>query len=332
MNELPEVIKIKDDEDNKADTKDEVVVYADDTTSTTADSNPEVLIQKIQSHAEILPAWFKDNDLFVSGEKTKMMVVATAANRAINITDAGLSISIEVCNETVKETESEKLLGLIVNNKATWHHHLHGNQDNPGLLKQLSQRIGILKQVRKFMTERQFRMVKNGMFTSKLLYCITTWGGIWGLEGLDVEVRKKVAIRKEDMRRLQVLQNRAMRIHKQMPRDTPTTTLLTQTQELSVHQLVAYHSGLQAYKVYTTQQPTYHYNRMFGDGHSSRTRSDTNQDSRIDFKLSLARTSFFFQSSRIWSQLPYSIKTAKTVETFKRAMKYWVKQNIAIKP
>ena len=332
VNELPEVIRIKNNEENNGETKDEVVVYADDTTSVTADSDPEILIQKIQRHAEILPAWFRDNDLVVSGEKTKMMVVATSANRANNIIDTGLSLNIEVCNEIVKESESEKLLGLIVNNSATWHHHLYGNQDNPGLLKQLSQRIGILKQVRRFMTDRQFRMVKNGIFTSKLLYCITTWGGIWGLEGMDEEVRKKVAIRKEDMRRLQVLQNRSMRVHKQMPRDTPTTALLNQCQELSVHQLVAYHSGLQAYKVFTTQQPTYHYNRLFGDLTSTRTRSNTNHESRIDFKLSLARTSFFYQSSRIWSQLPYSIKTAKSLETFKRAMKNWVKQNISIKP
>ena len=261
------------------------------------------------------------------------MVVATSANRAQNITASGLSFNIDVCKKSVKETESEKLLGLIVNNSATWHHHLHGNQENLGLLKQLSQRVGMLKQVRRFMSDKQFKLVMNGLFTSKLLYCITTWGGIWGLEGLDEEDRKKIAITKEDMRKLQVLQNKALRIHKRLPRETPTTTLLTQSQELSVHQLVAYHSALQVYKVYTTQQPTYHYNRLFGHNHSTvKTRANTNQECRVDFTLSLARTSFFHQSSRIWSELPISIKTAKSLETFKRAMKNWIKMRISIKP
>ena len=80
VNELPDVIKNKNDDESNLDEEAEVVVYADDTTSSTSDSNPEVFQQKIQSHAEILPNWFENNDLVVSGEKTKMIVVATAAN------------------------------------------------------------------------------------------------------------------------------------------------------------------------------------------------------------------------------------------------------------
>ena len=109
VNELPDVIKVKNDDESKLDEEAEVVVYADDTTSSTSDPNPEVLQQKIQSHAEILPNWFEKNDLVVSGEKTKMMVVATSANRAQNITASGLSFNIDVCKKSVKGTESEKL-------------------------------------------------------------------------------------------------------------------------------------------------------------------------------------------------------------------------------
>ena len=338
VNELPDVLLAKSEEpgneDSKDDLKGEIVVYADDTTSSVTDRNPEVLNQKVQIQADILPAWFESNDLVVSGDKTKMMVVATSANRARNITSAGLSFEIDVCENKVKETESEKLLGLIVNNKATWHHHLHGNQDHLGLLKQLSQRVGMLRRVRRFMSGRQFRLVLNGLFTSKLLYCITTWGGVWGLDGMDEEARNKIAIIKNDMAKLQVLQNKALRIYQQKPRETPISTLLAQSHELSVHQLVAYHSAVQVYKVNTTKQPTYHYHRLFGDSTLTvaQTRSTTQQDCRIDFKLSLARTSFFYQSSRIWSEIPLVIKTAKSLETFKRAMKKWTKLNIRMKP
>ena len=111
-----------------------------------------------------------------------------------------------------------------------------------------------------------------------------------------------------------------------MPRETPTCTLLSVSKELSVHQLVAYHTGVQAYKVNTTRQPTYHYNRLFEDMEPNvNTRSS--YERRVEFKLSLARTSFFYQS-----ELPTTIKTAKTLETFKRAMKTWVRARISIKP
>ena len=177
INELPDVVK-DSDETEEEETQDEVVVYADDSTASTADANPEVLAEKIQKHAKLLPDWFTENDLIVSSEKTKMLVVTTTANRATNITTPGYNFKIKVGEEEIEEAESEKVLGVIVNNKATWQHHLHGNEDYPGLLKQLSQRVGMLKQVRKYMNERQYKIIMNGIFTSKLLYCITTWGGI----------------------------------------------------------------------------------------------------------------------------------------------------------
>ena len=338
INELPDVTKTKEDEEsekvsdaNDATDEPEIVVYADDSTTIVADSEPEILLQKAQRQGELLPNWFADNDLVVSGEKTKLMIIATSSKRR-NITERGIGeFEINVCNETVGEAESEKVLGLIVNNKATWHHHLHGNEDNSGLLKQLSQRVGMLKRLRKYMNERQFKMILTGMFTSKLLYGITTWGGIWGLSSMDEHTRNKMAITKEDMRKLQVIQNKALRLLKWMPRETPVSTLLSANKELSVHQLVAYHTGVQMYKVSTTRQPTYHYARLF-ENQEPNINTRTNDGKRVEFKLSLARTSFFYQSSRIWSELPYPIKTARSLETFKRAMKIWVKTNIMIKP
>ena len=36
--------------------------------------------------------------------------------------------------DIVEESKSEKLLGVVISNTATWHHHLHGDEDNAGLL------------------------------------------------------------------------------------------------------------------------------------------------------------------------------------------------------
>ena len=81
---------------------------------------------------------------------------------------------------------------------------------------------------------------------------------------MDEHNRNRVAITKEDMRKLQVIQNKALRLLKLMPRETPVSTLLSVNKELSVHQSVAYHTGVQMYKVSTTtRQPTYHYARLF---------------------------------------------------------------------
>ena len=64
-----------------------------------------------------------------------------------------------------------------------------------------------------------------------------------------------------------------------------------------------------------------------------RTRSADNYSiNRVEFKLSLARSNFFYQSSRLWSALPDHVKSANNKSTFKNRCKSWVKANIMIKP
>ena len=113
-----------------------------------------------------------------------------------------------MCGDVVKESESEKLLGVIVNNTASWQHHLHGDEENPGLLPTLSKRVGVLKKLRRVTPERKFRQLASGLFTSKLMFGATVWGGVWGIPGVMEENAKKTSISKEDMRKLQVIQKK----------------------------------------------------------------------------------------------------------------------------
>ena len=46
---------------------------------------------------------------------------------------------------------------------------LYGNEDNPGLLEQLSQRIGILKKLRKVIPDKRFKQIVAGIFQSKMI-------------------------------------------------------------------------------------------------------------------------------------------------------------------
>ena len=174
-----------------------------------------------------------------SGDKTKLLIVSLQAARAEKITPIEKVFRVNVCGENKCESTSEKLLGIVVNNQATWKNHLYGDSDNLGLLKQLSQRVGMLKRLRKFILQNKFKMALDGIFTSKLIYGITVWGGIWGLPGsLDETNRKSTSITKEDMRKLQVLQNSALRTQTGSRYDVPTATLLSKTGQLSVQLVI----------------------------------------------------------------------------------------------
>ena len=67
-------------------------------------------------------------------------------------------------------------------------------KDTPGILKQLSKRVGILKRIRRFLTPVSFREVMNGLVNLKLIYAISAWGFVWDLSGvLDTEERRRTA-------------------------------------------------------------------------------------------------------------------------------------------
>ena len=45
-------------------------------------------------------------------------------------------LAIVVDQDIIEETTSEKLLGVVVNNKLTWKEHLYGDNENEGLITQ----------------------------------------------------------------------------------------------------------------------------------------------------------------------------------------------------
>ena len=93
----------------------------------------------------------------------------------------------------------------------------------------------------------------------RLIYCITVWGSIWTKNAQ----YNSSSITEEAMRKLQVCQNKCLRLITGHDYNTSTKTLLKDSKQLSVHQLVAYHSVCQVYSIYRSKLPTYHYNRLF---------------------------------------------------------------------
>ena len=331
INELPQVVKSS--ENQEEDTN--IIIYADDNSPTTSNNDPMELLRTIERDGTKVTDWFSRNKMVCSGEKTKLLVSGTRANRQSKI---DFTPEIVVCNDTITESSSEKLLGVIVNNNITWKNHLFGNEEELGLIKNLSKRIGMLRKLRKYLPNEKFKQTVSAIFSSKLCYCITVWGGVWNLPGdLSDQSRRNMSISKDEMRKLQVMQNKCLRMITNLDRSTPTATLLQKTGFLSVHQTVAHQSAVQVFNVLKHQAPAHHYQRLFphlvhGQGENMEMRSVTNLNTRVEFSGALGRSSFFFQSSKIWNALPMSMKTAGTTQSFKTMCKKWTRENITIRP
>ena len=157
------------------------MVYADDNTPFTSDENPEVLQDKVQKEADSVSNWFTKNDMVVSSDKTKLLIVATAARRASRLTSADVSFSVNICGDNKSESRCEKLLGITVNQNLTWKNHLYGDREDTGLLNDLSKRISMFRRIRKYLSYSIFKLILSGLFTSKLIYGILWNNSIGGI-------------------------------------------------------------------------------------------------------------------------------------------------------
>ena len=329
MNDFPGNSEVGDD-----------ILYADDTTEVVADHDPDILELKIQAKANSSTQWIRDNKMLCSGDKTKLLIVCTKEIRE-KLKQSNKIFKINVGGKDIEETVDEKLLGIVISNNMSWSTHLYGNKKTgkekiQGLIPQLSQRVGILKQLSKLMTNSQLRSTGAGLFTSKLLYGAQLFTNVWGICDMDDSSRRFTAFTKDDCRRLQVLQNKVLRMTvENSDRNTSTKVLLEKAKELSVHQLGAFHTLQTVFKAVTNEEPKYLFNRL-------KLRKPAEEGTifphrvlntiQANYRMSLSRSGFIFRGSKLWNLLPSGLRTEKCPKKFKMKSKSWILENVPIKP
>ena len=276
--------------------------------------------------------------MLCSGDKTKLLIPATREQRRIKL--QGKTLQVKVCNKVIEETSDEKLLGIVMSNNLTWNSHLYGNKLTGkdkiiGLIPKLSQRVGMLAELNKFMTRKQFSSACDGLFTSCLLYCLPLFVNVWGLPTMDDTSRRSVTFTKEDCRKLQVLQNKTLRMKTgNYTFNAPTNDLLDASQDLSVHQLGAHHTLVTLHRIVTTGQPEYLADKL------ALIRSDDSMvlpnrqlnTIHINCNRTISRSGFLYRGSKLWNCLPVNLRLETKTEAFKTQVKKWVRNQILRKP
>ena len=217
----------------------------------------------------------------------------------------------------------------------TWKEHLHGEQwrtnNNMGLISQLSQRVGLLRRISNIASKQKLKMIADGLFYSKLSYCLPLFVNIWGLETYSDTEARFTCYDKEDNRKLQVLQNQVARIliNKPLDRHMPTKDLLNLSGDLSIHQLGALRTVSLVKKVLLQQQPKYLAERLGNESKFTRTGTKLQQESS---QLSIVKEGFVFRGKSIYNKLSEELKSEESYKKFKKAAKDWVLKNISVKP
>ena len=156
-------------------------------------------------------------------------------------------------------------------------------------------------------------MIANGIFHSKLSYCLELFGGT------------------EDylLKALQRIQTRAARMVCRRGRHYSAAAALREVGWVPVASLVEYYTLVQAKKVLDTQKPTYLYRKLVGSrirpAYATRLCIGGKLRHGPDAILALTSNSWRWRVRNLWGQVPASIRTeANKIVMFKNQLKEWL--------
>ena len=152
------------------------------------------------------------------------------------------------------------------------------------------------------------------------------------METYKEENRRFFSFTIKDNNTLQVLQNKLNKILLDAEYNTPTEDLLNQTDSLSIHQMIAYHTAESTYKIVQSGKPSYIAAKMQVRKGNQNNRQGAGTVSQPGYTLNMAREGFIYRGATIFNKLDESLRKEPKLQRFKNCVRYWVKSNIPVRP
>ena len=131
--------------------------YVDDTTPFVYGDTPLNVITSLENATEKLFEWFANNHMKANHEKCHLLMSTLTP------------ISIKVKYYIIKNSDNEKLLGVIVGAIYNFNCHLKN------ILKKASKKVHVLARIPPHMNIPKRKLLMNSFFTSQFNYCSLIW-------------------------------------------------------------------------------------------------------------------------------------------------------------
>ena len=207
-------------------------LYADDNSiAKTLTGNRQLDQEETDRISEMMSDFMKANRLKFNAKKTHFMIITTKQRRTFH------GIRLFMDGQEVKQTRYERLLGVQISDDANFHYHVEDFGES--VIKQLKQRLRVLRKVTDGGDYNQRKILTQGLFMSKLTYCLSVWSGV------PQTLRDK----------LTVLQNDALRLIHKKKRTDRLIPMYKQSNILQFHKLCTYFDQVQLYNIIKTKTP-----------------------------------------------------------------------------
>ena len=255
-------------------------------------------IQNLQSCISDIKDWMTDHRLKLNDDKTEALLFHTSHS----FTTLPKPTSLQICSSTIPFSQSARNLGFILSDRMTVDSHIsHICNSAYASLRQISS-------IRHNLTIQATKTLICSLVLSRLDYCNSLL----------------IGAPKEQIKRLQKVQNTAARLTLKIRKYDHITPALKQLHWLPIEARIIYKVCLHCHNFIHNDPPAY-----FSELLSIYTPSRSLRSSQDHFTLVVPRVrtvtygerAFSSAAPRHWNDLPYDLRQQQSTQAFKRALK-----------
>ena len=239
--------------------------------------------------------------MIINAQKTKHMYITRQTNKP-NIPD----IKLKLQNHDIELSESERLLGINIDNTLKWKTHIDKT------IKKCNTQLFLLMRIKQYLDVPTRKLFFNAYILPHLDYCCSIWGN----------TDKKI------MNEIIKFQKRAARVILDVQDfDTPSDVLFNKLQWMKFDKRVEYKKSILVYKSLNDNQfPTYMQQKFtkLNQVHSCNLRSITNEELYVPSpNFEFSRKSLAYSGPKIWNEIPKAVRKSDTRNKFQNAYIKW---------
>ena len=243
---------------------------------------------------EQLNEWFTANLLTLNTEKSYFCIFRTIQNYNIDLPN-----EIKFNDKSIMRASSIKYLGITLDEFLNWNEHVANT------VKSLNSLFSVFYNIRRYLTIEHIRVIYYSMIYSKIRYGICAYG----------------FTKKENIDKVQVLQNKLLKVLLEKEWRTPTNELHNLLDILQVNDLFRQEISTFVWNYFQGNLPEGFIGYYQFLNHTYGTRGNLNSLVTPFCNTELGKKTVKFLGSKIWNNLSQEKKGIRSPKTFRKAIK-----------
>ena len=267
--------------------------YADDNTLACFSKTLPDLVRTLEAEAGVALDWLKENYMIANPSKFHALLI-----KKDQTTTSGERISIQ--GKTIKSEDSVKLLGIQLDYKLNFDPHISA------LCKKAATQLNVLKRLRAYIGFDARKVLVQSFVYSNFNYCPLVWHFCSA----------------KSMHKIEKVQERALRfLHNDHASSYNDLLLKSQRCTMHVHRLRAI--SIEIFKTLNGLNPSFMKDIFQVRSSNYSSRNPNNLAHYRPNQVTFGIHSLKFLGPQIWNCLPNELKSAESLNTFKRLIAQW---------